>query len=63
MVAVMSGALLGFLGVTAVKVVTTLYIRFDNNKEYAKMQLNVPLLEHEKLDREQLARSYVSLRV
>ncbi|GAB9476167.1 hypothetical protein Gpo141_00013237 [Globisporangium polare] len=63
MVAVMSGALLGFLGVTAVKVVTTLYIRFDNNKEYAKMQLNVPLLEHEKLDREQLARSYDEPRV
>lgn len=56
---VITSALIGFIGVTAVKVVTTLYVRHDNNKEFAKMQLNVPLLEHVKLDREQLARSYV----
>lgn len=57
---VLTSALLGFIGMTAVKVITTIYIRYDNNKEYAKMQLNVPLLEHAKLDCEQLARSYVS---
>lgn len=54
---------IGSVGMLVVILVITWYIRRENNKDYAQMQLNAPLLVSEILNREEAAAKYMRLTV